>query len=135
MSDKKVTKKNAEEAIASTEANTHSDEALLLENEALKAEVALLHEQLSKLASDYNQLASTPVKSPGTAVADVQTEPFQVDGEDYQLVVGKIAVRRLGERTALDILADEDTYDALGGLTIKEWLVKNNSKAIKKLGE
>lgn len=111
------------------------DTALIEENAALKTEVELLTAQLTALQEAYDQLAATPVPQPKAsateAAAEAEPEPFEIDGKLFTLTAKKVSIRKLGERTALDIISDDEPYEALGGLTIKAWLLANNSTVLK----
>jgi hypothetical protein len=129
----------------STEADTlvgvptnQQADPLLEENQSLKLELQQLSMAYNALEEKYLELASLPISQPGTQAAHrslsgaegIPDETFEVDGQLFRMTVTEVAVRKLGKRTALDILADDEPYTKLGGLTIKAWLVANNSSAV-----
>lgn len=62
--------------------------------------------------------------------AVVVTEPFEVGGKKYLFAYPKINIPGVGVRTSLECVLDDQTNDALDGLTILEHLVKIGSGAI-----
>lgn len=112
--------------------STQTDEAIIAENQELKSKVVALQLQLDNLEKAYNELAATPVP-PAAALEATQPDPVEINGKLYQFVAKKINIRKIGERTALDIMADEQTYPHLGDQTILQWLVANNSLALKEI--
>ena len=102
-------------------------------NLTLKAENELLKLQIETLETKISELSATkvPTKPAGTA----QTPPFNVGGKLYRLKQNEISIRRVGKRTALDIVSDDEPYNQLGGLSIKEWLVANSSTAIEEIAK
>jgi hypothetical protein len=104
------------------------------ELEALKLEYQKLSLDYEALKAAYEELASAPMlpvtKTPAKAATAEPNPVMEVDGGLYQLTTKEISIRKLGKRTALDIAADDQPYSELGGLTIAQWLVANNSSAI-----
>jgi hypothetical protein len=122
-------------------ASPDNPDAILEENIALKEENEALHRKITLLEAAIEELAATTA-IPGTKktghlaaikAAAAQNEPFEVDGKMYTLTVAELSIRKIGKRTALDIISDDEPLPQLGNKTIKEWLVANNSSAIKPL--
>lgn len=89
----------------------------------LRGRVSSLEEQNKLLAS------STDGKLP--EAPKVPAEGFVIDDQKYLFTEPSFILKGGIKRTALEALSDSDTYPSLGGLGIKEFLVKHNSKLVK----
>lgn len=100
-------------------------ESLQKENADLRGTVASLNEQVRVLTQ-----GAYAGKKPAPGIP---ADTFEVDGKNYRFKLAKANVRRLGERTALEMLVDNEPQEVLGGLTIKAWLVANNSSMVEEV--
>jgi hypothetical protein len=101
--------------------------------DALLTEHQALLDAHNELKEKYNQLFEAPAPAPAKETPGVPADTFEVDGQTYRMAIPKMKVGGIGERTALEILLDEETYPALGGKTIKEYLVSYGSIAVQKV--
>lgn len=105
-------------------------------DEAVKEYQELLDEH-NQLKQDYESLLSgsdTPADkaAPASKAPVIPTDTFEANGGSYKMALPAISIKGLGKRTALEILTDEETYDVLGGKTIRQHLVDSNSIAVVK---
>lgn len=56
---------------------------------------------------------------------------FEHEGKTYEIVIPTLNIPEIGKRTALEISMDDEQHEALGGKTIRAFLVEVKSGAIK----
>jgi hypothetical protein len=101
--------------------------------QALLEQNAQLAQERDELAQKLSEVMSLPSTSaPAPEVAGLPADTFTVNDEEYRMALPKIKVRGVGERTALEVLLDDEEYAALGSKTIKNYLVESGSIAVQK---
>jgi len=83
----------------------------------------------SRLQAQLDELLSIPVQ-PVKKMEGIPPDTFTVAGAAYRFAGASLILPKIGKMTALEMLVDEETYSALGGLTIKAYLVKTGSKIV-----
>lgn len=101
-------------------------QALLEQN----AQLAQERDELAQKLSDAMSLSSTSTHQ--AQAIGVPSDTFQVGDDEYRMALPKIKIGGVGERTALEVLLDDEAYARLGGKTIKEFLVQTGSIAVQK---
>jgi hypothetical protein len=106
------------------------DEGLKKAFEKLSKELGSLRGKVSTLEEQVKLLTANPeAKLPEAPT--VPAEGFELDGKKYFFTEPSFTLRGGLKRTALEALSDNEKYPSLGGLTIKEFLVQNNSKLVR----
>jgi hypothetical protein len=98
--------------------------------EAAYQKLLIEHQQLKQAYDTILHTTPDPRKLPP---AGIPNETFEVDGNTYRMAAANLHIKSVGKRTALEAMVDDTLYPALGGKTILQWLVANNSTAIKKI--
>ncbi len=101
-----------------------SQVALSSQLDTLSKENAALKTQLATLASK-----GAPEAAQNEA-PKVPEDTFKVGKETFKFTLARFIIPKLGERTALEVLADNKKYEELKGDDIKTWLVKNQCGVI-----
>lgn len=104
-------------------------ESLSAQLEELKQENSILRDELNSVKTVVEKFVNQPAPKEAPAPV-IPKESFTLNGEKYHFRLPVITLPKIGKRTALEILTDETEQAALGNLTIKQWLVANNSKMI-----
>ncbi len=97
------------------------------ELEAAYQALLIEHQRLRQAYDNIIHTTPDPKKLPP---AGIPTETFEVDGETYRMAAANLHVKGVGKRTALEAMVDDTLYPSLGGLTILQWLVANNSTTV-----
>ncbi len=60
-------------------------------------------------------------------------DQFTVSGKTFAYVMPRINIPGIGIRTALEAILDKEKHEALGGMTVNEFLVSIGSGAVKEV--
>lgn len=104
--------------------------SVLAELQAAYQKLLIEHQQLQQAYDNIIHTTPSPHLLPQAAIP---IETFEVDGATYRMAAANLYVKGVGKRTALEAMVDDTLYPTLGGTTILQWLVKNNSTAITKI--
>ncbi len=97
--------------------NQPTVESLQKENEDLVAKLILAEERLEKQLVENENLKAELEAAQGV-IAEAAPAEFEYDGKKYEVIMPKVFIPGIGERTALEVCVDEDA---------QTYLVKSNT--------
>ncbi len=121
-----------EEAVPDQAADEQAAPSLEEQHAALLQEHQALLDAHNELKEKFSQLMDAPATPAAKETPGVPADTFEVDGQTYRMALPKMKIKGVGERTALEVLLDDEPYEKLGGKTIKEYLVSYGSIAVQK---
>lgn len=99
-------------------------------NEELLQAYQQLQQEHQTLKELYQDMMQAPSKAIVKSLPNLPADTFEVAGNTYRMALPKMKIKDIGDRTALEVLLDDEAYQALKGLTIKEYLVSYGSTAV-----